>query len=174
MESNVKIVERYKLKLTHHYGHAYNDITDIVDTVYVLNINGKDDYHQYNTREEAERAAVKYNKDNYLKELRAKADTQLKDLIRFRGSLSYLNTVYMTWKGSRVIPKELSYVGKNLIDSFNKDNPVLALLPPQEKHKCYIVLIKNCLKNSIKQYYKYKKEYLNTKKEIEKAKLSLK
>lgn len=169
MEMNVKVVERYKPKLTHHYGHVYKDVLDIADIVYVLNINGKDSYRHYATKEEAEQAALKYNRDNYLIELNYKAKSKLQEMTKFRFRLSRLNHVYSTWKGQC---QYKWHGGEEFYNSFIEDNPVIKLLGPKEQHKCLIALMKDRLKNRIAEYYKLKKEYLDIKKEIEKVKTS--
>ena len=169
MEMNVKVVERYKPKLSHHYGQVYKDVLDIADVVYVLNINGIDSYNQYATKEEAEQAALKYNKDNYLRELNCKAESKLQEMIKFRFRLSRLNHVYSTWKHEK---KYTINGGKEFFDKFREENPVILKLSPKDQHTCYITLMKSQLKSRIAEYYKIKKEYLNIKKEIEKAKAS--
>lgn len=166
MENNVKIVERYKpKKFSYRIGEVYKDFSEIIDVVYILNIDGKDGFHEYATKEEAEQAALKYNTQEFLKELQNKANEKIKELDRFRQRLSYLNKVYITWKSVR-INKGTNYIGKDIVDIFNEENPVISLLAPQERHKCYIALMKEKLKKRISEYYKIKKEYLNIKKKI--------
>lgn len=167
---NVKIVERYKINTginRFDLYKTYNDISDVIDTVYVLNIDGKDLYTTYATKEEAEQAALKYNRDKYLQELKCQAESKLQEMTKFRFRLSHLNHIYSTWKHEK---KYTINGGKEFFDTFREENPVINMLPKNEQHKCYITLMKARLKKRISEYYKIKKDYITIKEKIKKIK----
>lgn len=168
MNHKIKIIERYIPKYSEYKyktGISYKDILEIVDTIYILNIDGKDNDRQYKTKEEAEQAIIRYNKEDHLKNLQKKADKKLQELINFRSRLYHLNSIYSVWK------REKCYeIGKEFISGFKENNPVIDLLSQQEQQRCYMVLMKNILKGRISEYYKIKKEYLKIKKEIKRLK----
>lgn len=169
MNHKIEIIERYKPKYSEYKyrtGISYKDILEIVDTVYILNIDGKDNFHEYATKEEAEQAALKYNTQEFLKELQNKADLKLRELVYFKFTLSHLNQLYIFYKKKKYTASN----GHEFLNKFNTENPVISLLPPQDQHKCYIALMKNALKEKIDEFYRLKKEYLGIKKEIKRLK----
>lgn len=165
MENNkIEIVERYLPKRATSFGKTYKDISEIVKTVYVLSTNGNILYDVYDTKEEAEEAALKLDTIKYLEELRKRANAALEKLRRFRFKLSELNYLYISLKHRT---QESQYIHK-FIENANKYNHVINLLPEKDKQKCYVTLAKEQLINAINEYKKLKKEYLSTKELISK------
>lgn len=164
MENKIEIVERYMPKYLSRIGETYGDISEIADVVYMLVVNGKRDWNIYKTKEEAEEAALKLDTVKYLDELRKRANAALEKLRRFRFKLSELNYLYISLKHKT---QESQYIHR-FIESANKNNHVINLLPEKEQHKCYVTLAKEQLINAINEYKKLKKEYLYTKESISK------
>lgn len=79
MENKIEIVERYLPKQTASFYKTYKDISEIVKVVYALSSNGNILYDIYDTREEAEEAALKLNNIKYLEELRKRANVALRN-----------------------------------------------------------------------------------------------
>lgn len=165
MENNkIEIVERYYPKRLSRIGETYGDISEIADVVYILIVNGKRDWNIYKTKEEAEEAALKLDTIKYLDELRKRANVALEKLRRFRFKLSELNYLYISLKHRT---QESQCIHK-FIESANKNNHVINLLPEKDKQKCYVALAKEHLTNAISEYKKLKKEYLSIKESISK------
>ena len=170
MENNkIEIVERYYPKRLSSFGGTYGDISEIADVVYMLVVNGKRDWIIYKTKQEAEEAALKLDTIKYLDELRKRANVALEKLRRFRFKLSELNYLYVSLKHKT--PEAQKF--RNFIESANKDNHVIILLPEKDKQKCYVALAKEQLINAINEYKKLKKEYLSTKESISKINKSI-
>lgn len=168
MENKIEIVERYYPKRLSRIGETYGDISEIADVVYMLVVNGKRDWNIYKTKEEAEEAALKLDTVKYLDELRKRANAALEKLRRFRFKLSELNYLYISLKHKT--PEAQNF--RNFIESANKNNHVINLLPEKDKQKCYVTLAKEQLINAISEYKKLKKEYLSTKELISKINTS--
>ena len=168
MENKIEIVERYYPKRLSRIGETYEDISEIADVVYMLVVNGKRDWNIYKTKQEAEEAALKLDTVKYLEELRKRANVALEKLRRFRFKLSELNYLYISLKHRT---QESQYIHK-FIESVNKNNHVINLLPEKDKQKCYVALAKEHLTNAISEYKKLKKEYLSTKELISKINTS--
>ena len=164
MENKIEIVERYYPKRLSRIGETYGDISEIADVVYVLVVNGKRDWNIYKTKQEAEEAALKLDTIKYLDELRKRANTALEKLRRFRFKLSELNYLYINLKHKTSEAQKF----RNFIESANKNNHVINLLPEKDKQKCYVALAKEHLINAIDEYKKLKKEYLSIKESISK------
>lgn len=164
MENKIEIVERYYPKRLSRIGETYGDISEIADVVYMLVVNGKRDWNIYKTKEEAEEAALKLDTIKYLDELRKRANAALEKLRRFRFKLSELNYLYVSLKHKT--PEAQKF--HNFIESANKNNHVINLLPEKEQYKCYVALAKEHLTNAISEYKKLKKEYFSTKELISK------
>ena len=132
MENNkIEIVERYLPKRATSFGKTYKDISEIVKTVYVLSTNGNILYDVYDTKEEAEEAALKLDTVKYLEELRKRANAALEKLRRFRFKLSELNYLYVSLKHKT--PEAQKF--HNFIESANKNNHVINLLHEKDKQK---------------------------------------
>lgn len=169
MENNkIEIVERYLPKRTASFGKTYKDISEIVKTVYALSVNGNILHNVYDTKEEAEEDALKLDTIKYLEELRKRANAALEKLRRFRFKLSELNYLYISLKHKTSEAQKF----RNFIESANKNNHVINLLPEKDKQKCYVALAKEQLTNAINEYKKLKKEYLSTKELISKINTS--
>ena len=168
MENKIEIVERYYPKRLSRIGETYGDISEIADVVYMLVVNGKRDWNIYNTKQEAEEAALKLDTVKYLEELRKRANAALEKLKRFRFKLSELNYLYISLKHKT--PEAQKFY--KFIESANKDNHVIKLLSEKEQHKCYVALAKEHLTNAISEYKKLKNEYLSTKELISKINTS--
>lgn len=168
MENKIEIVERYYPKRLSRIGETYGDISEIVDIVYMLVVNGKRDWNIYKTKEEAEEAALKLDTVKYLEELRKRANAALEKLRRFRFKLSELNYLYISLKHKTSEAQKF----RNFIENANKYNHVIKLLSEKEQHKCYVALAKEHLANAISEYKKLKKEYLSTKELISKINTS--
>lgn len=164
MENKIEIVERYYPKRLSRIGETYGDISEIADVVYVLVVNGKRDWNIYKTKQEAEEAALKLDTIKYLDELRKRANAALEKLRRFRFKLSELNYLYINLKHKTSEAQKF----RNFIESANKNNHVINLLPEKDKQKCYVALAKEHLINAIDEYKKLKKEYLSIKESISK------
>ena len=162
MENKIEIVERYMPKYLSRIGETYGDISEIADIVYMLVVNGKMHYNIYKTKQEAEEAALKLDTVKYLEELRKRANAALEKLRRFRFKLSELNYLYISLKHKT--PEAQKF--RNFIESANKNNHVINLLPEKDKQKCYVALAKEQFINAINDYNKLKNEYLSIKESI--------
>lgn len=169
MENKIEIVERYYPKRLSRIGETYGDISEIADVVYMLVVNGKRDWNIYKTKQEAEEAALKLDTVKYLEELRKRANAALEKLRRFRFKLSELNYLYISLKHKT--PEAQKF--RNFIESANKNNHVINLLPEKDKQKCYVALAKEQCINAINEYKKLKKEYLSIKESISKINKSI-
>lgn len=159
-----EIVERYLPKNGTWSWITYKNVFDLVQTVYVIEVDGRETGKQYKTREEAEDDKKKLDRESYINKLEAEVDKKLKDLIAFRFKLSYMNCNYMQFKNKTYTPLN------SFIIKFKEDNPVVRLLPKEQKHKCYLVLMKVEYKKAINEYYSKKKEYLDAKSNLAKFK----
>ena len=101
----------------------------------MLVVNGKRDWNIYKTKQEAEEAVLKLDTVKYLEELRKRANVALEKLRRFRFKLSELNYLYISLKHRT---QESQCIHK-FIESANKNNHVINLLPEKDKQKCYVV-----------------------------------
>lgn len=156
-----QIVERYLPRnVSWSWTTTYKNVFDLVNTVYVIEVDGRETGKQYKTREEAEEAKQKLDRESYINKLKAEAEKKLKDLIEFRLKLSYMNCNYMQFKNKTYTPTN------RYIEKFKEDNPVIRLLPKDQKRKCYLVLMKAAYKKAINEYYSKKKEYIDAKNKV--------